>query len=187
MNLETFTDTDIIQKIMDGDKEAFRIIMDRYAPMIFHLVRSYERDESMAEELAHEIFLKTYERLDMFKGESLFSSWLYSLGRNHCLDYARKNSRRHNVITEWSDAAEMEAVHADYDPEEGMIVSEYSRLLGDCLERLNKTVAEPLILRYREGMSYKAISKQLGVSVSALKVRVHRGRRELKEMMEQAG
>lgn len=186
MSLEKLTDTDIIRTILDGDKEAFRIIMDRYAPMIFHLVRSYEKDETMAEELAHEIFLKTYERLDMFRGESLFSSWLYSLGRNHCHDYARKNSRRHNVITEWSDAAEMEAVHADYDPEEGMIASEYSRQLGECLERLNKTVAEPLMMRYREGMSYEAISKELGVSVSALKVRVHRGRRELKELMEQA-
>ena len=67
-----------------------------------------------------------------------------------------------------------------------MIASEYSRQLGECLERLNKTVAEPLMMRYREGMSYEAISKELGVTVSALKVRVHRGRRELKEMMEQA-
>jgi RNA polymerase sigma-70 factor, ECF subfamily len=187
MNPERLTDDEIIRQILGGDREAFRAIMDRYAPMIFHLVRSYEKDETMAQELAHEIFLKTYERLGMFRGESQFSSWLYSLGRNHCLDYARKNSRRQSVLTEWSEAAEMEAVHADYDPEEGLIVSEYSRQLMGCLDRMNKTMAEPLVMRYRDGMSYEAISKELGVSVSALKVRVHRARRELREMMEQEG
>jgi RNA polymerase sigma-70 factor, ECF subfamily len=72
-------------------------------------------------------------------------------------------------------------------PKKGIIVSEYSQQLVGCLERMNKTMAEPLVMRYREGMSYEAISKELGVSVSALKVRVHRARRELREMMEQEG
>lgn len=184
MSLNERTDEDVIRDVLNGDTDDFRHIMDRYAPMIFHLVRSFERDESMATELAHEIFLKSYERLGSFRGESLFSSWLYSLGRNHCNDYVKKNTRRHKVITEWSDAAEREAVHADYDPEEGMIVSEFTQSLSECLARMNNTYSEPLILRYREGLSYEAISRQLNVSVSALKVRVHRARRELKEMLE---
>jgi RNA polymerase sigma-70 factor, ECF subfamily len=184
MSLQERTDLEVVRDILDGNTDAFRTIMDRYASMIFHLVRGFERDETMAAELAHEIFLKSYERLGSFRGESMFSSWLYSLGRNHCNDYARKNIRKQKVIAEWSEAAEKEAIHADYDPEEGMIVNEFGHQLSNCLGRMTSALSEPLILRYRDGLSYEAISKELDVSVSALKVRVHRARKELKEMME---
>ncbi|MDZ7806996.1 MAG: sigma-70 family RNA polymerase sigma factor [Gracilimonas sp.] len=85
----------IIDKVIAGERNRFSELIDKYAPIVFHVVRKFVKDDELTEELAQQIFVKTYERLESFDGRSKFSSWLYVISMNHCRDYV-KNVRRKN-------------------------------------------------------------------------------------------
>ncbi len=75
----------LVRQILNGERDGYRTLVDRYAPMVFSVVNRFVDTEDDAEELAQEIFVKTYERLTTFEGGSKFSSWLYMIAMNHCL------------------------------------------------------------------------------------------------------
>jgi RNA polymerase sigma-70 factor, ECF subfamily len=175
---------ELIDNILDGESDRFRILIDRYSPMVFHIVRSFEKDDEEVGELAQQIFVKAFEKLGSFNQKSKFSSWLYSLAMNHCRDYA-KNIRRNNSRFSEMDEDFLESRMQDTsNPYQELTEKQRNMSLADSIEKMNSEYSEPLLLKYRDGLSYKAMSKRLGVSVSALKVRVHRARIELKSIME---
>lgn len=177
-------DLQVIEEINNGRKEQFRLIMDRYAPVVFHVVRRFEKDEVAVKEMAHEIFLKVYEKLNSFKGDSAFSSWLYMVALNYCRDNSRREQRRNRDTEELNEEIMDNSGSGQDNPESSLINSEMVELLNSSVEQLSPDYALPLTLKYREGLSYEAMSELLNVSVSALKVRIHRARNELKKIME---
>lgn len=174
----------IIRDILDGNRDQFRVLVDRYSPMVFHLVRGFEQNEQDVKDLAQEIFVKAYERLSSFGGTAKFSSWLYSIAMNHCRDYAKNVRRKNKRFSEM----ENYEVEAGMEPQEAadqkLLREESQQRLKDAIEQLQPDYAEPLLLKYQDGLTYEAMSRRLGVTVSALKVRVHRARKEVKELME---
>lgn len=176
---------ELIEEIVQGDREKYRILVDRYSAMVFHIVRGFVKDEDEAEELAQQIFVKTYEKLTSFDHKSKFSSWLYMIAKNHCRDYA-KNIRRENKRFSEMEVHELEAQLPESEAADQQVeANEWSDLLQQALSHINQDYAEAFLMKYRDGMSYKAMSKRLDATVSALKVRVHRARKELKEFIEQ--
>lgn len=175
----------LIQNILDGERYRYKELVERYSALVFSIVRSFADREDTVEELAQQIFVKAYERLDSFNMESRFSSWLYSLARFHCLDYA-KNIRRSNTYF-----SEMEQDRLDAEMDHGESADqqyqnkERNALLYEALSQITPANAEAFIMKYRDDMTYKAMSERLDASESALKVRVHRARKELKEYFEQ--
>ena len=85
----------LIARVQAGDHKAYRLLIDRYAPLIFQLVRRFSASEPDAEDLAQEVFIKAYRALGRFKQQARFSSWLYAIALNHCRDYARRAQRRY--------------------------------------------------------------------------------------------
>ena len=178
------SESELIDNILNGSNEKYRVLVDRYSPMVFHVVRKFERDEDEAEELSQQIFVKTYEKLETFNRQSKFSSWLYSIAMNHCRDYA-KNLRRENKRFSEMEPGYIESQADDeMTPHLNLEVKELKYLLMQAMLRLSSHYTEPFLLKYRDGISYEVMSEQLGVSVSALKVRVHRARKELKSILE---
>ena len=178
------SESELIDDILDGSNDKFRVLVDRYSPMVFHGVRKFERDDDEAEELAQQIFVKAYEKLESFNRESKFSSWLYSIAMNHCRDYA-KNLRRGNKRFSEMEPGYIELQAGDEKtPHRNLEVKEWKYLLKQAMLRLSSDYTEPFLMKYRDGISYEVMSEQLGVSVSALKVRVHRARKELKSILE---
>lgn len=175
----------LIRDILDGKQDKYRILVDRYAPMVFHIVNRFVDREQDAEELAQEIFVKTYERLSSFDGRSKFSSWLYMIAKNHCRDYA-KNIRRQNKQFSEMEAHDLER-HMGYNksPDHDLEQKEWAELLREGLDLITRDYAEAFLLKYENGMTYEAMSKRLGASVGALKVRVYRAKKELKEFFDQ--
>lgn len=174
----------IIQDVLDGDKAKYRLLVDRYSRMVFYVVRRYVNDDDDVEELAQQIFVKTYNRLDSFKENARFSSWLYSLASNHCRDYV-KNIRRKNVrFSEMEEHDLSSRMSSEETPDEEIQRVEKRAQLEDALDQISSENAEAFLMKYRDDMTYKAMSKRLDVSVSALKVRVHRARKELKKYLE---
>jgi len=179
------SDTDIITRIRAGEKELYRLLMERYASLVLHVVSRFETDHNLKTEMAHDIFLKAYERLDSFKGNSAFSSWLYRLGQNHCLDHNRRKKHRNSLFTEMPDDHSAEIVDEASVPDDALDEAAASNRLRKALDKISDNCTVPLLMKYRDGMSYEAISKDLQVPVGALKVRVHRARKELKQHLEQ--
>ncbi len=185
MNEETTEEIQLINKVLDGNRNLYRKLVDRYAPVVFHVVRGFVDDEDEVQELAQQIFVKTYEKLESFNYQSKFSSWLYMIAKNHCRDYA-KNIRRNNKRFSEMESFELESkMSQENTTEEEIEVKEQSALLNKALKKINPEYAEAFLMKYRDDMTYKAMASRLDVTVSALKVRVHRARKELKEIMEQ--
>jgi len=177
-------ESELIDKILNGSNENYRVLVDRYSPMVFHVVRKFERDDDEAEELSQQIFVKAYEKLESYNRESKFSSWLYSIAMNHCRDYA-KNIRRSNKRFSEMEPGYIELQAGDEKtPHLNLEVKEWKYLLKQAMLKLSSDYKEPFLMKYRDGISYEVMSEQLGVSVSALKVRVHRARKELKSILE---
>jgi RNA polymerase sigma-70 factor, ECF subfamily len=174
----------LIEQILKGQADRFRILVDRYSPMVFHIVRGFEKDDDEVRELAQQIFVKAFEKLESFNRASKFSSWLYSLSMNHCRDYA-KNVRRQDSRFSEMDHDQLQARMSDSsDPHRDLEKKQAALIMAESIEKLKTEYSEPLLMKYRDGLSYNAMSKRLGVSVSALKVRVHRARTELKSIIE---
>ncbi|MEX1010668.1 MAG: RNA polymerase sigma factor [Balneolaceae bacterium] len=181
----TQTDENIVKCVLEGEREAYRTLVDRYSPMVFHVVYSFERDPDEADELSQQIFVKAYEKLELFEYRSRFSSWLYSLAMNHCRDYTRSTHYRNRRFSDLSPEAEEKLLgESEETPYSELETREQIELLNGALGKLKSEYAEPFLLKYRDGMRYEAISERLGVGVGALKVRVHRAKKELKEIIQ---
>lgn len=175
----------IIKDILDGDRNRYRLLVDQYAPMVFSIVRRFTKRKEDTEELAQQIFVKAYERLESFGKKSKFSSWLYTLARNHCLDYA-KNIRRTNKEFSEMDQQELAIRMKDDTPADSEMQSdELEAILDEALSVITPLYAEAFLMKYRDNMTYKAMAERLDAKEGALKVRVHRARKELRTYIEE--
>lgn len=177
-------DAEIVSKILKGKTELYKNIVDQHSPMLFHIVRSFEKNEDEVKGLVQEIFVKIYMRLDQFNGNSKFSSWMYTIGMNHCRDYAKNIRRSNKRFSELDEDFVERKVSESDQPDEELEKAEQIQSLYDAVEKLPPEKSAPLLMKYRDGMSYKAISEKMNISESALKVRVHRARSELKQLLE---
>ncbi|MFB6249814.1 MAG: RNA polymerase sigma factor [Salinibacter sp.] len=173
------------RQVQEGDRDAFRVLIERYDGMVFDLTHQYAETPADAEDLAQDVFTRAYRRIGDLENPDRFSSWLYGIALNRCRDYA-KNVRRDTYAfshTEEQDGADALATNTR-SQDEALVAEERGEQLWAALEELSPTYATPFLLKYRDGMTYKAMSKRMDVSVSALKVRVHRARKKLRNLLD---
>jgi len=178
------SDSEIVARILNGEREYYRALVDKYSLMVFHVVRSFEKNEEEVKGIAQEIFVKAYTKLDSFANRSKFSTWIYSLALNHCKDYAKNIRRKNKRFSELEESFIDQEKSTDLQPDESIERRETKQALLDAIGKLSPDQSEPLLMKYRDGMSYQAISEILNISEPALKVRVHRARAELKQLLE---
>lgn len=179
------TDGTYARRVQDGDQDAFRVLIERYEGMVFDLAHQYADTSEDAEDLAQDVFMRAYRRIGDLKNPDRFSSWLYGIALNRCRDYAKNVRRETYAFSRTEDRDNADALPTETLPQdEALVAEERSDQLWDALEQLSSTYATPFLLKYRDGMTYKAMSKRMDVSVSALKVRVHRARKKLRNLLE---
>lgn len=178
------SDVEVVDRILAGERERYRHLVEKYSPMLFHLVRSFEKNEEEVKGIVQDIFVKIYTKLDTFSRRSKFSTWIYSLAMNHCRDYSKNVRRKNKRFSELEDEFIESRENRDFGPDELIEQTETNGLLMTAINSLDSDKSRPLMMRYRDGMSYKAISEELNLTESALKVRVHRARAELKTLLE---
>jgi RNA polymerase sigma-70 factor (ECF subfamily) len=177
-------DQDFIRRAREGDKEAFRRLVETHQDRLFGLVISMVSNREQAEDLIQEIFVKAYFALQSFEGQSSFYTWLYRIASNHCLDYLRKNrppqvSLDHPLANGSDRTLEdtLQAPRTD-DPEASVDdPSEAARLLA-VLEPEQRLI---LSLRELEGRTYEELAEMLNCPVNTVKSRLNRAREALKE------
>ncbi len=173
---------DLIQKILSGDSETYAEIVRAHQAKVLGLCMSLLGNATQAEDAAQEIFIKAYRSLRSFRGDSVFSTWLYRIAANHCKDLLRKRSREETesldaLIEESGDGIQV-SFKPSFDPSAATGTA-------DLLERLLSSLSpeERLILTLREvqGLNYKEISDTLKCSLDAVKARLRRARQTLEQ------
>lgn len=178
------TDAAYVRRVQAGDRAAFRVLLERYERMVFSLTHRFSETPADAEDLAQDVFVKAYRRIDRLRQPDRFASWLYGIALNHCRDYA-KNVRRETYAFSTTDRADWEVLDGQPMQDDALEADEAGRYLWEALDRLSPTYATPFLLKYRDGMTYRAMADRMDVSVSALKVRVHRARKQLRELLQE--
>jgi RNA polymerase sigma-70 factor, ECF subfamily len=178
------SDNRLIQGVLSGEKHLFSELINRNASMVFHIVRRFEKDPDESEELAQQIFVKAYEKLNSFNENAKFSTWLYRLAMNHCMDYAKNIRRQNQRFSELEEDFSETVPSEQQTPYLKLEMKEWKRVLELALGKLSNNYSEPFLMKYRDGLSYQVMAEQTGLTVSALKVRVHRARKELKDLLQ---
>jgi len=178
------SDATYTRRVQEGDRDAFRVLIERYEGMVFDLAHQYANHPKDAEDLAQDAFLQAFRRIDDLKNPDRFSSWLYGIALNRCRDYAKNVRRETYAFSRTEEQEEADALPGKTpEQDEELLAEERSEHLWAALDELSSTYATPFLLKYRDGMTYKAMSKRLDVSVNALKVRVHRARKKLRTLL----
>jgi len=172
----------IIQRCLEGDPEQYALLVDRYKAMAYNIAYRMVGDSDIAKDMSQESFISAYASLERFQYGSRFSSWLYRIVVNKCKDHMR--AERDTVqVDEISDIVPSGA----RTPEHNLSSRQTGDMIQKALNALPEEYREVIVLKHMEELDYREISDILGVSVNALKVRAHRGREMLKELLEKVG
>lgn len=179
------TDNIIIDRVKNGDKNAYAQIVDRYKDKVYSLVYGIVRNEETAQELAQDIFIKAFTALKKFRKESSFSTWIYRIAYNTTISETRKNKQKVLSYDEQLEKASSEDLSASLEAEDNNEVKK--ELLHQALNQLHAEERLILMLYYFEEQSIDEISKSSGLSQSNVKVKLFRLRNKLKDIMTRMG
>lgn len=174
----------VIERVLNGDRNAYALLVDKYKDRVFSLVVGIVRNRELAEELAQDIFVKAFTSLKKFRKDAAFSTWIYRIAYNTSISETRKRKFQTQTFDEQLEkAASLELDNSD-DAEK---IESKHVLLAKALEKLEPEEKLILMLYYFEEKSVEEISQASGLSRSNVKVKLFRMRNKLKEMMERMG
>ncbi|RMG68368.1 MAG: sigma-70 family RNA polymerase sigma factor [Bacteroidetes bacterium] len=182
MDYHKATDEAIISAITEeGKAELFGILYDRYADKVFRKCISFVKDPDPARDLAQDILLKVFTQLSRFKGNSRFSTWLYAVTYNHCVEHYRRHSRFKKVdIDQGPDLAE-----ENNELEQDLLALRADKL-QKALDRIPPEDKMLLLLKYQDDTPIKELMEQLDISESAVKMRLARARQRVRQLIQEA-
>jgi RNA polymerase sigma-70 factor (ECF subfamily) len=163
-----------------GREEAFRELVERHSPMVFRVAFRITGNESDAEDVVQEAFLKAYRNFDSYDSRASFSTWIYRIASNCAIDVLRRRKRRPEAPPDAAD----EAASSRPSPQAATLSSEIGRHLTDALAELTAQERTAFVLRHFEGRPIPEIARALGVRANAAKQTVFRAVRKLRLRLE---
>jgi len=176
------TDNEIIGLVLQGNEQAFALLVERYKNFVFTIVLRYLKSREDAEEVAQDVFIKAFRSLADYKGASKFSTWLYTICTTTSITYLRK--KKQEVVS-----LDNEKVLAAADRTDGLhtgqVLETKSRavLVNEAIKLLGPEDAAVLTLFYKGEQTLEEMGRVLGKETNAVKVQLHRARARLKEKM----
>ncbi len=157
----------------------FGSIYEQYGGKIYHKCKLMLKDESAAEDLTQEIFIKIFLNLAGFENKSKFSTWVYAITHNSCIDFLRKKRRRKNREETRKQIMKQGAVLAETDP---VMMEKKSEKVNTILARLSFSEEEILRMKYELNMSIRDIAAELDKSESAVKMKILRAKKKARKI-----
>ena len=173
------TDDKLIEEMKEGNKEAFDELVLRYRESAVRFAVRYTGDYYTAEDLAQEAFAKFYLNLKNYSPQGSFSSYLFKIIRNLCIDYHRKDDKYDEQKLTKDLSSDKER------PEEIVLARERDGLINKLLMSLKENYRTALYLQHYEDMSYKEIAATLGLSIGQVRMSIYRGKKKLKKLMKE--
>lgn len=162
----------LVDKIKNGDEEAFNCLFDKYKGSVYAICYRYTRNEDDARELVQDIFIKIYRNINTFKGEAKFFTWLYRIAVNACLSFKRKKT--------WIPVAET-APESKISIEERIIMK---KAIDDAVANLPKRQRMVFILRHFEGHGFEEIASLMKITTGAAKSHHHHAIMKLRSLLK---
>ncbi|MBD3368643.1 MAG: sigma-70 family RNA polymerase sigma factor [Candidatus Eisenbacteria bacterium] len=181
-------DLEQVRAAQAGDRDAFDALITRYRDVVYAVAYRFARDPDLALDLAQDVFIRAYRGIGSFRGRSSFSTWLYRIAMNTCIDYTRKQSRSvasrsvPEEVAEFADAVPGER-GPFLDPSENALAGELGEQIERAIEALPPYHKSVFVLYEIEGLSYKEIAEVVGCSIGTVMSRLHYARKKLRKML----
>jgi RNA polymerase sigma-70 factor (ECF subfamily) len=183
-------DAELMLRVKQGDRGAFTELVEKYKQSVINLVYRTVRDATEAEDLAQQVFLQVFKSAHRYQAAAKFSTWLYTIARNLCLNEIRRRSRHPAVsLDDTGSDPDGQPVRQVQDAKarsapEAVLQSELETKIEEAIADLPENQRTALLLCRQEDVSYEEIAAVLGCSLSATKSLIHRGRETLKQRLK---
>jgi RNA polymerase sigma-70 factor (ECF subfamily) len=187
---QTDSDAALMLRVKRGDRAAFTALVEKYKQPVVNFVCRSLRDEAESEDLAQNVFFQVYKSRARYERTAKFSTWLFTIARNLCLNEIRRRSRHPAESLEETHAENEDQPQRQYEdkkvflPVENVLHGELARKIEEALADLPENQRTAILLCRQDELSYEEIAKILGCSLSATKSLIHRGRETLKEKLK---
>ncbi|MGC5325170.1 RNA polymerase sigma factor SigW [Brevibacillus sp. SYSU BS000544] len=179
-----FVEKRLVERAKRGERDAFAELIEIYKDKIFQLAYRMVGNRQEAEDIAQETFLRVYANLHMYDSSYKFSTWIYRIATNLCIDRGRKKKPDFSLDEEADGSTGLDwhsrLSSKEKSPEEKIVTKEVQETVQDALSELAPKYRSIMILRYIEDLSLQEISDVLKLPVTTIKTRIHRGREALR-------
>jgi RNA polymerase sigma-70 factor (ECF subfamily) len=189
---KTNTDKELIERVKNGDKSAYDLLVLKYQQRIVNLVSRFVRNHSDALDVTQEAFIKAYRALPKFRGDSAFYTWLYRIAVNTAKNYLASQSRRpmgtDHDVSEIEQIEGADALKEQATPENMLLKDELQATVLKAIENLPDDLRSAIMLREVEGLSYEEIAQVMECPIGTVRSRIFRAREaidlEMKPLLE---
>jgi RNA polymerase sigma-70 factor (ECF subfamily) len=182
-------ETELIERLKEGDETAFKTIVEQWQDMVYNTILGIVQNETEAEDLAQDVFIKVFEKVGTFKGDSKFSTWLYRIATTTALDHLRskKRKKRFGFLQSLSGTSgeEKEQIPDFNHPGVSLDNKERAAVLFKAIEELPENQKTAYTLHKLEGLSYRDVSEVLNTTVSAVESLMSRANQNLRKKFEE--
>jgi RNA polymerase sigma factor (sigma-70 family) len=173
-------DFNLVIKAKEGDQKAYADLMHRYKDSIYFMALKMVNNKEDAMDLTVETFAKAFEKLDKYQPEFAFSTWLFRVGTNNCIDFIRKkklNTQSINgMVDDDGDERPLQIKSDTLNPEEVSMKKEQTQTLKVLIDSLPSRYRNLIVLRYFDELSYEEIAEQLDLPLGTVKAQLFRAR-----------
>lgn len=171
-----------------GDREAFETLVDLYQDKMYYLAFRMLGNAQEAEDVVQETFLRVYMNLERYDETHKFSTWIYRIANNLCIDRLRRRKQVYSLDAETVEGEGMDGYDVlsidEQSPAEQLVLSETQETVRQAIDKLPDKYKSVVILRYLHDLSLQEISDILNIPVTTVKTRVHRGREALRKKLD---
>ena len=182
MNSPREADAQLIERIQNGDKQAFELLVAKYQRRVVRLISRLVRDPAEQEDIAQEAFIKAYRAIPNFRGESAFYTWLYRIAVNTAKNYLASQGRRPRTVGEFQSDEDGESFGVDDVVEDNntpyavLHSRQVAETVNKAIERLPSDLRMAVTLREIEGLSYEEIAQAMDCPIGTVRSRIFRAR-----------
>jgi len=185
---ETIPDIEYIKQALDGDQRAYTEILKKYRAPLYNLLYRMVRNKMETEDLVQEAFIKAFNSLASFNDDYAFSTWLYKIAINNCIDHFRKKKLKtfpiDKPIESKDGSIKREFPDVSYQPDQYLLSREKDKLINEAIQNLPPKYRIAIVLRHNEDKSYEEISEIMGIPLGTVKARIFRAREMLKKQLK---
>lgn len=178
----------LVNRARSGNEQAFAELLERYKDSIYYMLLKKVSSEMDAEDLTIEAFGKAFNSLGQYTPHYAFSTWLYKIANNNCIDYLRKKKNRIYPVDNKRDGEESNSLNevpsSILDPEERVIKEQKAEMLKAIVKNLKPRYSHLIQLRYYEELSYEEIAQKLEIPIGTVKAQLFRARELLHAMLK---
>lgn len=178
----------LISRALENDQSAYQTLMEKYRRLVQNLVYKMISNKDDVDDLTQEAFIKAFNSLEKFDREYAFSTWLYKIASNNCIDYIRKKKLNtfslDKEISHTDEDLRFEIPDEDFKPDRSIIQNQRTVFLKKAIDSLPAKYRKVILLRHKEEMDYEEIAKTLGVPIGTVKAHLFRARELLNRYLK---